>query len=158
MSYQPAALRLAAHMPRKSRAATRRFARHSAGVESPRQRPRTKAVSLPVPRDREAKPVGAASWGRALRSARRLARNVLLLLVVVLDVVGGGAGEGEEAAGDPSPHFTPAWEAAKLAMRRRSTSAGARDAMAGDGSVSTLDERAHLVTRYTIAVLLVLDV
>jgi hypothetical protein len=55
-----------------------------------------------------------------------LARNALLL--VVLDVGDGGAGEGEPGG---SPQFTPAWEAAMLAARRMSMRAGAGDAMVG---------------------------
>jgi hypothetical protein len=72
--------------------------------------------------DREANPVGAAASGRAKRSVRRLSANMVPLVA--------GDGEGEEATGDAAsfdPQCIPAWEAAKLAVMRRSTKAGAGD-------------------------------
>ena len=56
--------------------------------------PRTKARSVPLPRERDAKPAGAAADGRSSSSATTLDRNVLLA------EVGDGEGTGEGADDD----------------------------------------------------------
>jgi hypothetical protein len=85
-----------------------------------------------VPKDREAKPVGAVAWGSAFRRVWRLAANAVLLEVVD---DGAGAGEGDAAE---SPQIIRAWETAKLAAKRRSTRAGA-----GDGGFTFTDGMAN---------------
>jgi hypothetical protein len=78
-------------------AALRRYLEQSAGAVSPRQMPRTKARSVPLPRAREAKPVGAAADGSTSSSATTLDQNVLLKEE---DDDGEGAGAAGEGAID----------------------------------------------------------
>jgi len=108
---------------RMLRAASRRYVAQRAGVVSPRQSARTKALSVPSPRDRDANPVGPAADGSASSSVSTLDQKVLLAEEEDDD----GDGDGEDASGDwQSTHvnwlsfdLTTVERLATMARRRR---------------------------------------
>jgi hypothetical protein len=133
-SYQMAARRLLLQRLLMLIAALRRYVEQLAGVVSPRQSPRTKARSVPLPWDREANPVGDAADGRVSSSVTTLDQNVLLLVEDEDD--GEGAEEGADEDWQSTNVQLKFWDVATVArlatsMARRRPRATAIAVVAG---------------------------